>query len=380
VQVERLGRDIDPRAYLKALGVDGGGVGILASKMQLECYMIRGLHVGAANILKQDALSVGADLAVPRGTVTAQHPSVDAILIANRRQLQELSRKERAQPFGLRDLAAELERHAKGHIPGPTQIMGILNANDDSFFSGSRFTGSAAIGAIEKMIDEGAQIIDIGAVSSRPGSAPVSEDEELERIRPIVDAIASQKLYERAVFSADTYMPKVAAYVLEHGFRIINDITGLANDEVCRLCGSYGATAVIMHMQGEPQTMQSAPHYDDLFAEVTAFFEERLEKAERFGVKEIVLDVGIGFGKSLEDNLRLIAHMEHFLKFGHPLLIGVSRKSMIDKICPTPIEARLPGTLAIHLKAVENGAEIVRCHDVSEHAQALAVMQALASV
>ena len=380
MQIEKLSSTIDAKRYLESLGVESGGVKIMGDKIRHHLFYIRNMHVGAANILKQDALSIGADLAVPKGTVTAMTKHVDAILIATHRQLLELSRKELAQPFGLKGLAEELGRHARGHLPGPVQIMGILNANDDSFYAGSRFTGSAAIKAIEEMIEEGASMIDIGAVSSRPGSAPVSEDEELERIRPIVDAIAAQKLCEKAVFSVDTYMPKVAAYALEGGFRIINDITGLSNDEVCRLCGSYGATAVIMHMKGEPQTMQADPHYEHLMSDVTAFFDERIEKAERFGVKDIVLDVGIGFGKTLEHNLQLIAHMEHFLKLGHPLLIGASRKSMIDKIIPTPTAERLPGTLAIHLKSVENGAEIVRCHDVKAHKQALAVMEAIASV
>ena len=380
MRIEKLSDALDARRYLRELGVDGGGIEIMASKMKHHLFYIRQMHVGAANILKQDALSVGADLAVPRGTVTAQHKHVDAILIATQRQLSELIRKEKAQPFGLKGLALELARHVGGHIPGPTKIMGIVNANDDSFFAGSRFTDAAAVEAVERLIKEGADIIDIGAVSSRPGSAAVSEAEELERIRPIVDAIYEQKLYEQALFSADTYMPKVAAYVLERGFKIINDITGLENDEVCRLCGSYDATAVVMHMQGRPQSMQADPHYEELLGEVTAFFEARLEKAEKFGVKKIVLDVGIGFGKRLEHNLQLIARMEHFLKLGHPLLIGASRKSMIDKIIPTPTEARLPGTLALHLKAVEHGAEIVRCHDVAAHVQALAVSKAIAGI
>ncbi len=380
MRVERLPDSVDAARYLGALGVESGGVGILSAKMRHYLFHIADLHVGAANILKQDALSVGADLAVPKGTVTAQTPRVDAILIATRRQLLELIRKEKAQPLGLKAVAEALERHAKGHRPGPTKIMGIVNANDDSFFSGSRFTGDAAVAAIERLMEEGAEYIDVGAVSSRPGSAPVSEAEELDRIRPIADAIYERGLYDKARFSADTYMPKVAAYVAERGFSLINDITGLANDELCRVCAANGAAAVVMHMQGEPQTMQAAPAYEDLLGEVTAFFEARLEKAERFGIDKVILDVGIGFGKSLEHNLELIAKMEHFLQLGRPLLIGASRKSMIGQITPTPTEARLPGTLAIHLKAVENGAEIVRCHDVAAHFQALRVSEAIAGV
>lgn len=378
--VEKISNAVDAKRYLRALGVDDGGVTILARKAVHHLFLIRDLHVGAANILKQDALSVGADLAVPKGTVTAQSSHVDAILIATDRQMRELSRKELAQPFGLKKLAHQLSLHAKAHRPGSTKLMGVLNANDDSFYEGSRFTGSSALRAIEQMIEEGAEIIDIGAVSSRPGSEPVTENEELERIRPIVDAIYDQKLYESVRFSADTYMPRVAEYVLNRGFSIINDITGFENDELCRVTAEFGATGVMMHMQGTPQTMQEQPHYDHLLTEITEFFEARLERMEKFGIKDVVLDVGIGFGKTLEHNLQLIAHMGHFLKLGHPLLIGASRKSMIDRIIPTPTEERLPGTLAIHLKAVENGAEIVRTHDVKAHRQALAVAEAIRSV
>jgi dihydropteroate synthase len=171
----------------------------------------------------------------------------------------------------------------------------------------------------------------------------------------------------------------VIDYALNRGFKIINDITALANDEVARLASSYDATVVLMHMQGVPSDMQNNPSYGNVVNEVSLFFEERLEKAERFGVKEIVLDVGIGFGKTLEHNLELIASLEHFLRFQKPLLVGASRKSMIDKIVAAPVEERLAGTLAIHLKALDHGAEILRVHDVKEHHQALKVYEALRS-
>lgn len=378
--VEKLSNTVDAECYLKALGVDSGGVKILASKMHHHLFYLKGMHVGAANILKQDALSIGADLAVPKGTVTAASKHVDAILIANEQQLLELSRKELAQPFGLKELAHELKRFSRAHRPGSTRIMGVVNANDDSFFAGSRFKGKAAIAAVESMIEEGAAIIDVGAVSSRPGSSAVSAEEELERIRPIIDLLYAQKLYEKARFSVDSYAPDVIAYALERGFSIVNDITGLENEEVCALTAQYNATAVIMHMQGTPQTMQADPKYKNLISDVSTFFQERIERAETFGVNDIILDVGLGFGKSLEHNLQLIAHLEHFLSLKKPLLVGASRKSMISKITPARTEERLPGTLAIHLEAVRNGAEIVRVHDVKAHHQALKVYEAIRSV
>ena len=255
--------------------------------------------------------------------------------------------------------------------------MGVLNANDDSFYKQSHFTNADALKKINTMIEEGSDIIDIGAVSSRPGSVGISEEEELLRLKEIVNLIYTNKLYEKNDFSLDTYSPLCATYALDRGFKIINDITGLADDKVCELVSSHQAQVIIMHMQGTPQTMQENPHYEDVLTDVESFFKERIEKARAFGIKDIVLDVGIGFGKSLEHNLQLIKHLSHFQKLHLPLLIGASRKSMIDKIIPANPSDRLAGTLALHLKAVEEGASIVRCHDVKEHFQALKIMEVL---
>jgi dihydropteroate synthase len=260
--------------------------------------------------------------------------------------------------------------------------MGVINANEDSFFEGSRFQSKEAIKQIDKMIEAGASIIDIGAVSSRPGAISVSVEEEIARMRPICDQIHKEKWYERATFSVDSYTPEVVEMALQSGFSLINDITGGENEAIINLAVKYDAKLCIMHMQGSPQTMQLDPHYEDVMVEVSAFFESRIAKCEALGLPrdKIILDVGIGFGKSLEHNLTLIKNMEHFKHFGCELLVGASRKSMIDKIIPSSPEERLPGTLALHLKAVENGASIVRCHDVGEHQQSLAVWQAVEKV
>ncbi len=376
MKIKTLSNDTDIEEYLKRLNVDSGGVKILSSKHERYLIELENLHVGAANILKQDALSVGADLAVPRGTVTAEHKKVDALLIATRRQLQKLLPKEKAQPFGLKQLSAYIEQLLYTTRKAP-KIMGIVNANDDSFYSGSRFVGDSAIAMIERMIKEGADIIDIGAVSSRPGAECVDADEELKRIRPIADALYERKIYEKVRLSIDSYAPKVIEYVLKRGFQIVNDITGLTSDTICELVAKYDAQAVIMHMQGTPQTMQKAPHYDDVVEEVYAFFQERIQKAKSFGIEDVVLDIGIGFGKNVEHNLELLRYISHFKTLHKPLLVGASRKSMIDMVSPSSVEERLPGTLMIHSKAVEEGAEIVRVHDVKEHKQAFALWRAL---
>ncbi len=377
MKIRRLSNDVDIKKRLKALDVDRAGVHILASKHRHYLIEIRRLHVGAANILKQDALSVGADLAVPKGTIVAQSPYVDALLIATHRELERLAQKEKLQPFGLKELAAYIQKIVKTKDPKDVRIMGVINANDDSFYAGSRFRSTQALEAVEKMVEEGAHIIDIGGVSSRPGAAAVDASEELERVRPIIDALYAERFFERVQLSIDSYAPEVVLYALEKGFGIVNDITGLQNDEICRLCAHYDATAVIMHMQGTPQTMQLDPRYEDVVGEVYEFFEERIAKAESFGVKRIVLDVGIGFGKSLEHNIALLQHLSHFRILGKELLVGASRKSMIDRIFPSSVEQRLAGTLALHLKAAREGADILRVHDVYEHAQALRVWQAL---
>jgi dihydropteroate synthase len=256
--------------------------------------------------------------------------------------------------------------------------MGIINANDDSFFNQSRFMGDDAIEKIETMIQDGADIIDIGGVSTRPGSEAVDEKEELSRIKPICDIIKEKKLYEKVIFSIDSYTPSVIEYALKSGFTIVNDITGLANDEVAKLVAKYDATVIIMHMQGTPKDMQHNPSYKDVMYEVDDFFKERITKAKKFGIENIILDVGIGFGKTLEHNLTLLKNMEHFSHFGYEVLIGASRKSLIEKVIPnTPTSQRLPATLAIHLDSIRKGASIVRCHDVAEHYQAIKMQEAI---
>lgn len=378
MKLYQLGHIADKEATLKTLGVESGGVAIMAKKMELLYFFIKDLKTPAANILKQDALSIGADLAVPGGVILCEKPVYDCILIGTRKHMEVLSKKELAQPFGLKMLAIELKEFLSVKTY-PVQIMGVVNANDDSFFAGSRFKAEDAIRQISRMIDEGANIIDIGAVSSRPGADKVSVQEELERIKPICDIIKSKKLYKKTTFSIDSTTPLVLQYALERGFTFINDISGASDETIIKLAVEHGAKLCIMHMKGTPQSMQKCPEYDDVMVEVSDFFKERISKCEALGLdrKNIIVDVGLGFGKTLEHNLTLIKNMAHFKVFGCEVLVGASRKSMIDKIISSTADERLPGTLAVHLKAVENGASIVRCHDVKEHKQALSVLRAM---
>ena len=377
MRVKQLSLDINVREYLRRIGVDAGGLNIMSAKAQLYIVSISGLQSAGANVLKQDALSIGADLAVPKGTVLHLKDEVDCLLIGSKKHFRLLAHKELTQPYGLKEVAHQLQIILKTEKPKACEVMGIINANDDSFFEGSRFKAEDALVKIEKMISEGAKIIDIGGVSSRPGSLEVSVEEELKRVVPIVDLLEGSTLLEKVRFSIDTYQPEVARYALERGFHIVNDIRGLESDALCEVVAEFNATVIIMHMQGRPESMQEQPVYVDIMDDIYTFFQERIAKAHSYGIKNIILDVGIGFGKSLEDNFLLINHLEHFLRLRKQILIGASRKSMIDKIDPSDVSARLGGTLAIHLQAAKNGAAIIRVHDVQEHVQGLKVQKAL---
>jgi len=263
------------------------------------------------------------------------------------------------------------------HSTYKTKIMGIINATDDSFFKQSRFNTVDAIDKINTMINDGATIIDIGGVSSRPGSTEISHKDELTRIKPICDIIKKDKLYEKVAFSIDSYTPSVIEYALQSGFTLVNDITGLIDDEVAKITAKYDATIIIMHMLGKPKDMQKNPIYNDVVSDVDKFFQKQIKKANDFGIQKIILDVGIGFGKTLEHNLLLLKNMDHFLHFGYELLVGASRKSMINSIVSSEVDERLSGTLAIHLDSISRGASIIRCHDVKEHHQAIQVYEAI---
>lgn len=366
----------DAKEFYQKLGCDSGGISILAKKSQLHTLYIKNMHVGAANILKQDALSIGADLAVPTGVIVAREEYVNGVLIGTSKHFEILARKELAQPFGLKNLAKQLKTFIN-QKKYKTRIMGVLNANEDSFFQDSRFSRLNAHTKIESMIEDGADIIDIGGVSSRPGSTAVSMQEELSRVKPIIDLIKEKKLYEKVKFSLDSYQSEVLKYALDSGFTMVNDITGLSDDAVAKVAAQYSADVVIMHMQNDPTIMQDNPTYGDIILDIDAFFEQRIAKAKAFNIENIILDIGIGFGKTLEHNLLLLKNLEHFKHFGSELLVGASRKSMIDKIVPSSIEERISGTLAIHLESINNGASIIRCHDVKDHYQAIEVQKAI---
>ncbi len=260
------------------------------------------------------------------------------------------------------------------------QIMGILNATPDSFSDGGMYTRvDVAKQHITTMLEEGANIIDIGGESTRPGSSPVSETEELQRVIPIIEATIPE--FKKATFSIDTTKYEVAKQALGLGASIINDVSGLEKEpRFAELAAEYEASYILMHAQGDPKTMQENPTYVDVVDQVMEFFDKKIKDLTTKGVSKIILDPGIGFGKKLYHNLSLIAHLDKFKKFGFPVLVGASRKSMIGQILDNrPADDRLIGTIAVHYHSLMNGADILRVHDVKEASDSIRIFEAIQS-
>jgi len=259
-----------------------------------------------------------------------------------------------------------------------TYIMGILNLTDDSFSDGGKYFENGklnvnmALDAAMRMIEDGADFIDVGGESTRPGSSPIPDELEIERISPVISKLT--KMTDIPV-SIDTYKGNVAEEALKSGALIINDISGFRADyKVPKIAGKYNATAIIMHIKGTPKDMHLHPKYMDVFYEVYSYLKTGIEIGKRNGVKQMIIDPGIGFGKLLEHNIDILNELKNFRSLNLPILIGLSRKRFIDDISPTPIEERLPGTLAANIFAVINGVNIIRVHDVIEHRKALNVI------
>ncbi len=257
-------------------------------------------------------------------------------------------------------------------------VMGIVNVTPDSFSDGGRFLKSeAAIAHALALEAEGAEILDVGGESTRPNAEPVSEEEELERVIPVIEGLSGRVA---AAISIDTQKPAVAEAALRAGASVVNDIAANREDDrMWRVVARHGAGYVAMHMQGGPQTMQDRPVYADVVGEVEAFFEDRLARLAAAGVapEQVALDPGIGFGKTLEHNLALLEGLSRFTKITRPILLGASRKSFMGKLLGTETADRLPGSLACACHAVEVGAQIVRVHDVAETAQAVRTLEAI---
>jgi dihydropteroate synthase len=253
--------------------------------------------------------------------------------------------------------------------------MGILNVTPDSFYAGSRLSSlDEAVRRGMQMVSEGADILDVGGESTRPGSEPITEEEEIDRVAPVVECLVRET---PVPLSVDTSKPGVADACLRLGARIVNDVSGLTDPKMLAVLVRHGAAAVIMHMRGTPKTMQKDIQYDDVVREVKQHLAERARQAQQAGVREIIIDPGIGFGKTIEHNLQLLARLEELQDTGYPILFGASRKSFLGSITGgLPPEERIEASLAAAVIAVMNGADIVRTHDVQATWRAVRVADA----
>lgn len=253
-------------------------------------------------------------------------------------------------------------------------VMGIVNITPDSFYDGGKYLGEVnALKQAENLIAEGADIIDIGAASTRPGAEIISVESELKRVIPVLDML--MKFHPDVIISVDTFHSAVAKKCVEHGAAMVNDISaGTLDANMFKTIAQLQVPYIMMHMQGTPQNMQDAPMYDDVVNEVYTFLAERVRVAKEEGIEQIIIDPGFGFGKTVEHNFLLLQHFHRFCEMGIPVLAGLSRKSMINKVLKTKPENALTGTIALNTIALLQGANIIRVHDVKEAKQVIKLM------
>lgn len=393
-----LRRADDCIAELKRIGVTSQGVESMFEKSHCLTVKLKNIKLGAANIIKQDMLSIGGDAAVSRGVVNGAVERSDVIILGNMKLLHSLVKKlsfqdifeipqiitrlqklieieERKMPYALKvgDHTLTLNR---------THIMGVLNVTPDSFYDGGKYNSlDAALFQIEKMVNEGADIIDVGGESTRPFSEKVNIEEELDRVMPIISK-AMQRF--DIPLSIDTYKSEVAKAALDEGVRMVNDISGLQFDpQMAETIAQFNDVAVVvMHIKGTPRDMQKDPTYDDVIEEVLQYLSGSISIAEKTNIPatQIIIDPGIGFGKRIEDNLEIIHKLAEFKCLDKPVLIGCSNKSFIGWLLKTEKEERLEGTLGAHAYAIMQGAHIIRVHEVGPHKKLAQMIDAIKDI
>ena len=388
IQIDSLA---EAELELSKIGVDVRGIKIMKDKAVFFSIKIKNLTPPQANIIKQELLSCGADAATSRDTITSKTKHTDVIIFATVSQFKRLVEKLNKNHFDLPEIGQEIEKVIKNQekpfpvikfknaaldINKRTFIMGIINVTPDSFSDGGKYLNSeAAITHAEELIKAGADIIDIGGESTRPGSREIGFKEELARVLPVVKALS-----KKTIISVDTRKSQVAEACLKAGAEIINDISALNYDKkMAKIISKHKACAILMHMQGTPQSMQVSPHYDDIIPELCAYLENSIEIALKAGIlsHRIIIDPGFGFGKNLGHNLTILKKLKELKSLGFPILVGTSRKSMIGQILDVPPKERIFGSAATNVVAILNGANIIRLHDVFEIKQAAKMADAI---
>jgi len=377
---------------MKKVGVDPTGVKLMEGKTLHFNLKVEGIEPRTANLLKQELLSLGGDVAVDGRGFDCSANQTDALLMGTQKNFEKLILKLEQypdlQPLG-QSIKETLKNISKTHysircrkrtliLGKRTLLMGVLNVTPDSFSDdGFFFDKEKAIAHGLRMVEEGADIIDIGGESTRPGSKPLELEEELRRVIPVIESLAKEV---DVPISIDTYKSTVAQRAIEAGAEIINDISGLHFDpSLAQLAAKEDAPLVLMHIRGTPETMQKDVHYDSLFSEILQYLKDSIQRAESAGLdpRQIIIDPGIGFGKTVEDNLLIIKNLYEFRILGKPILLGTSRKTFIGKILNTEVGDRLEGTLSSIAIGVLNGAHIIRSHDVLQAKKAIAVADAI---
>jgi dihydropteroate synthase len=358
--------------------------------------LVKNVKSVVANVIKQEMLSIGTDAVVAKGALDLSVDRCNVILVGNIKHFKQLAVKIKAQPFSLKYFGNEVldkidkfnrkkfNLSIKGETytlsEDKTYIMGILNVTPDSFSDGGEFISlDNAIKRVEVMIKEGADFIDIGGESTRPGAEEVSLNEELKRVVPVIEAIAKE--FPHIPISIDTYKSKVAKEAVSAGASMINDISGLHFDtEMAKVVAEEKIPVILMHIKGTPKNMQKNPVYDNLLNEIFDYFNESLSILEKAGgdIENVVIDPGIGFGKTFEHNLIILNRLKEFKSFGLPVLIGASRKSFIGAILnkKNP-KHRVLGSLSVAAISSLKGAKILRVHDVKETYEVLKVADAV---
>lgn len=388
--------EVNPDALkgeITRLGVYRPSVSILADKGRVLALKVTDVRTPAANIIKQEMLAAGGDCATPGTAITCAVPRVDIILLGGRKQYDILLYKMRQMPyFGIPAVVAELERYLRKGPKGTLladgrrltydrmAVMGILNVTPDSFYAGSRRQGTDAVLAqAERMLADGAAILDIGGESTRPGADPVTAEEERARVLPAVEQV--KRRFPEAVVSVDTYRASLAREALAVGADIINDISAMQADPgMLQAVVDTGTPIILMHMRGVPKNMQTQCQYDNVVQEVAASLDERarLLRGRGIGPDKIILDPGIGFAKDTPQNLALIQGLNALTGSEYPVLMAASRKTVIGQVLGgLPPEERLEGTLAISAASVYAGAELVRVHDVRENVRLIRMLEAI---
>ena len=371
-------KDTDIEKEINAIGFDNSYSHKAKEKFEYKNIKIYSLTPAMANILKQTALSVGCDCATHREVITGKIENSNCILGGSVSQIKKIAEKLKFQPFGLKELGKKLENSCPPLAGGPksmisrrgTKLVGILNLTINSFSDGGMYNDfEKAKEHLLELISDGADIIDIGAESTKPYSSPVSPKEQLEKLLPIIDFAKNQ-----TTISIDTRSAIVAEECINAGANIINDVSGFDYDEkMVDVIAKHNIPIIIQHSQGTPETMQNSPHYNNLIEDIFLNLKKKIDFAHSKNIKNIIIDPGIGFGKTKEDNFEIIKRIEEFQSLNCPIMLGISRKSLLDMPNADNL-AKDIYTTAINALAIERNVDYIRVHNIKMHRKLIDLM------